>query len=196
MTAPRVPKLAVEDLDADQRALYDAIARGPRSAGPRLFALTDPAGCLEGPFNAMLLSPALGGALQALGSAVRYRSALTDRAREIAILVVAWAWDSAFETYAHEAVARSVGLSATELAELAELAAVREGRWDEFDEPSERLVAATTTALVARGDLTDQEFTAARDGLGLPIVFELLTLVGYYATLALQLRVFRVGAPD
>ena len=27
-------------------------------------------------------------------------------------------------------------------------------------------------------------------------VFELLTLVGYYATLALQLRVFRVPAPD
>ena len=27
-------------------------------------------------------------------------------------------------------------------------------------------------------------------------MFELLTLVGYYATLALQLRVFRVPAPD
>jgi 4-carboxymuconolactone decarboxylase len=27
-------------------------------------------------------------------------------------------------------------------------------------------------------------------------LFELLTLVGYYATLALQLRVFRVPAPE
>ena len=27
-------------------------------------------------------------------------------------------------------------------------------------------------------------------------LFELLTLVGYYLTLALQLRVFRVGVPE
>ncbi|HJY60698.1 MAG TPA: hypothetical protein VJ418_30330, partial [Streptosporangiaceae bacterium] len=32
--------------------------------------------------------------------------------------------------------------------------------------------------------------------IGAAGMFELLTLVGYYATLALQLRVFRVPAPD
>jgi 4-carboxymuconolactone decarboxylase len=32
--------------------------------------------------------------------------------------------------------------------------------------------------------------------LGEDGVFELTTLVGYYATLALQLRVFRVGVTD
>jgi len=32
--------------------------------------------------------------------------------------------------------------------------------------------------------------------LGPSGLFELLTLVGYYATLALQLRVFRAPAPD
>ncbi len=37
----------------------------------------------------MLLAPAVGGALAALGEAIRYRSSLTARTREIAILAVA-----------------------------------------------------------------------------------------------------------
>ena len=187
MTSERLARLAVGDLDADQRALYDEITGGPRAAGPQAFTLVDPDGGLAGPFNAMLLCPPLGQALQALGSAVRYRSALTDRAREIAILVVAGVWDSAFEQHAHESVGRSVGLSDTELA------ALRTARIGEFTDPHEALIAATTLALAVRQDLADDEFAAARAGLGLPALFELTTLVGYYATLALQLRVFRVS---
>jgi 4-carboxymuconolactone decarboxylase len=185
----RLGKLAVTELDAGQRELYDAIAGGPRSQGPQLFALTDEAGGLEGPFNAMLLSPPLGGALQALGSAIRYGGALSDRAREIAILVVAHAWDSGFEIYAHEAVGRAIGLDD------ATLAALRAGGAAP-DDLIERVVAETAQALTSRSDLTDAEFAAARDVLGLPVLFELTTLVGYYATLALQLRVFRVDSPS
>ena len=47
-----------------------------------------------------------------------------------------------------------------------------------------------------RGDLDDAEYREAVDHVGTAGLFELLTLVGYYATLALQLRVFRVPAPD
>jgi 4-carboxymuconolactone decarboxylase len=186
MTPARLGKLQVADLDADQRALYDAIAGGPRATGGR-FALVDADGALEGPFNAMLLHPPIGQALQALGSAVRYRSTLTDRAREIAVLVVAAVWDSAFERRAHEAVGRSVGLSE------AELVALAERRIEALTDQHEHLVARVTLALAARQDLADDEFRAARDALGMPALFELTTLVGYYATLALQMRVFRVG---
>jgi 4-carboxymuconolactone decarboxylase len=153
--APRLAKLAVAELDADQRAVYDAITGGPRAAGRSAFSLVDADGGLEGPFNAMLLHPPIGQALQALGGAVRYRSTLTDRAREIAILLVASQWDSAFETFAHEAVGRSVGLSELELT------ALRERRIEAFTDGYERLVAATTMALAARHDLDDQEFRAA-----------------------------------
>jgi 4-carboxymuconolactone decarboxylase len=188
MPDPRLATLAPATLDGEQRALYDAITAGPRAGGP--FVLTDSGGGLVGPFNAMLLSPPLGEALQALGAAVRYRSVLSDRAREIAILIVAWVRDCAFEIYAHEAVGRAVGLGD------AELAAIREGRPEALADGYERLVAAVTRALATRSDLTDEEYSAARDGLGERAVFELTTLVGYYTTLALQLRAFRVGAPD
>src|SRR4249919_4275558 len=99
----RIPKLAPATLDDAQRALYDAIAGGRRAQGPQLFRLADAEGRLEGPFNAFLLQPRLGSALQALGASVRYDTGLDDQSREIAILVVAAYWRSDFEWYAHEA---------------------------------------------------------------------------------------------
>ena len=185
----RIGKLEPSCLDAEQRSLYDAITGGRRAQGPQLFQLTDGEGRLEGPFNAFLLQPRLGTALQALGSSVRYDTGLDDRCREIAILVVAAHWRSDFERYAHEAVGRSVGLGD------AELAAVRDGRPAALA-GREAVVARTAEALAARDDLDDAEYREAVEHLGTAGLFELLTLVGYYATLALQLRVFRVPAPD
>ncbi len=190
MTAPRLAKLLPDQLDDDQRAVYDAIAGGPRAQGPQLFRLRDDEGGLEGPFNAFLLQPRLGLALQELGSAVRYRTGLSDRAREIAILVVSVHWDSGFEWYAHEAVGRHVGLTDDELSGL------REQRYDVLADDHEHLVAQTCQRLVADGDLDDAAYAEAGSALGLPCLFELTTLVGYYALLARQLRVFRVAAPD
>lgn len=185
----RLPKLEPSSLDDEQRSLYDAIAGGRRAQDPQLFQLTDEAGRLEGPFNAFLLQPRLGSALQAVGSSVRYETGLDGRCREIAILVVAAHWRSDFEWYAHEAVGRSVGLGDTELA------AVREGRHAALA-GREAMVARTVAALVVRGDLDDVEYREAVEAIGPAGLFELLTLVGYYATLALQLRVFRVPAPQ
>ncbi len=185
----RIPKLPRSSLDHEQRSLYDAIAGGRRAQGRQLFRLADEEGRLEGPFNAFLLQPELGSALQALGSSVRYGTRLDDRCREIAILVVAAHWRSDFEWYAHEAVGRSAGLGDEELA------AVRDGRHDALP-GREAVVARTVAALLVRGDLDDGEYREAVDHVGTAGLFELLTLVGYYATLALQLRVFRVPAPD
>jgi len=190
MTAgARIPKLPPSALDDEQRSLYDAIAGGRRAQGRQLFRLVDDEGCLEGPFNAFLLQARLGSALQALGSSVRYDTGLDDRCREIAILVVAAHWRSDFEWYAHEAVGRAAGLGD------AELAAVRDGHHAALA-GREAVVARTASALLACGDLDDAQYREAVGQVGTEGLFELLTLVGYYGTLALQLRVFRVPAPD
>ncbi len=185
----RIAKLTPESLGDDQRAVYDAIAGGKRAQGPQLFQLRDADGGLEGPFNAFLLQPRLGLALQALGSAVRYETTLSDRAREIAILVVAVQRDSSFEWYAHEAVGRHVGLTDSELE------ALRRHDYDGLTDRAERTVARVCHVLLANGDLEGPDYNEAVEVLGLPQLFEVLTLVGYYDTLALQLRVFRVEAP-
>ncbi|WP_030612317.1 carboxymuconolactone decarboxylase family protein, partial [Streptomyces fulvoviolaceus] len=186
----RLRLLAPADLDVQQRALYAEITGGPRSTGPQHFALTDAEGRLNGPFNAMLLSPELGRALQELGAAIRYRTCLTDRIRETAILVVAQAWDSAFERHAHERVGAAAGLTKTELL------ALRDGRDPLLSDPAELAAWVFACALTSRsGALGEGEYDKARAALGERALFELSTLVGYYSTLALQLRVFAVPAP-
>lgn len=184
----RLRKMPAGELTPDQRALYERIVGGPR-ARDRSFALTDDAGGLEGPFNAMLLSPGLGAALQAVGSEIRFGSVLSARELEIAILIVAGARRSEFEKYAHEAAGRAVGLTR------AELDAVNSGRPDQLTDEREALLGATALALATRADLTDHEYDAAVGQLGVQALFELSTLVGYYSTLALQLRIFRVPVP-
>ncbi|MGP3769681.1 carboxymuconolactone decarboxylase family protein [Streptomyces sp. SDT5-1] len=187
----RLPLAHPDRLSSEQRALYEEITGGPRAAGPQLFALTDPHGHLNGPFNAMLSSPRLGGALQALGSAIRYSSKLPPRVRESAILAVATVWDCAFERYAHEAVGRAAGLTEDELR------ALREGVDPGFADPFEHAAWSAVSTLATPGqELDDTWYAAARAALGEAILFELSTLVGYYATLALQLRLFGVPAPD
>lgn len=184
----RLPALRPDDLDDAQRAIYDGITTGPRAQGPQHFALTDADGALVGPFNALLFSPELGNAVQQLGAAVRYATDLTARERELAILVVANHWDSAFERMAHEAVGRAAGLTDDELA------ALRAGILPEFADRRESAIVQLTAAMT-RGDVDDALWAETSRLLSPATCVELSTLVGYYALLALQLRVFRVGRP-
>lgn len=186
---PRLPA----ELVAEQRALYDELTSGLRATGPQHFPLVAADGGLEGPFDAFLLQPLLGERLQALGAAIRFRTGLTDRCREIAILTVAWAWRSTFEWYAHERIGRSVGVTDRELD------AIRAGRAADtarnWPDVVERTTLIVTRSLVEVGDLDDGLYADAVAALGEVQLFELITLVGYYASLAMQLRVFRVPAP-
>lgn len=176
-------------LDAAQREVYDAVSGGPRASAAHVLPLADGDGRLLGPFGPMLLSPSVGGALQDLGARLRYGTALSDRARELAILLVAAHEDSAFERYAHELIGRHVGLSESELE------ALRGAAVPPLDDPHERAVMNVVGALLLRGDLDDDEYETGRQRLGAPVLFELMTLVGYYRTLALQLRVLRIVPP-
>lgn len=182
--ASRISPLAPESLTPEQHALYAAITGGPRSHGPQHFPLTAADGSLRGPFDLMLRSPALGTAQQELGAAIRYRTGFTARVRELAILLVAARWDSAFERDSHEAVARALGFGDDELA------AIRAEDVSSFID-GEGVVGRTVIALLD-GDLSDEQWDAASAALGVDGLFELTALVGYYSTLALQLRVFRV----
>jgi 4-carboxymuconolactone decarboxylase len=185
----RLPHPTPDHLDPEQRALYDAIVGGPRATGPQLFELVDAQGRLNGPFGVLLHSPAVGGALQELGTAIRFRSVLSDRLREIAILAVAAHWSSDFEQYAHEPLGRRAGLTDAQVAGLAAREDVV------LDDPAEAVGLRLVRALITSGDLSDEEYADGRRLLGDQALVELTALVGYYATLALQLRVFRVGVP-
>ena len=185
----RLPWFAPHELDPSARTLYDRIVGGPRSSGPRTFALTDEAGRLNRPFNAMLLSPEVGTALQELGAAIRYRSGLTPRERELAILEISVLRRSSFEWFAHELVGKQAGLTE------AEIQALHDGAPAPTLDATETLVRELVRAFLRDRDLDDATFAAAAKALGTRVLMELIALVGYYELLALSLRVWRTPLP-
>lgn len=144
---------------------------------------------MTGPFNAMLLSPELGMALQELGTAIRHRGELSPRSRELAILVVAAHWRCQFEVDAHTLLGAQAGLTT------AELDALRAGEPLQLPDDEESAVLAATRKLALIADLGTTDYDAAAASLGPAKLFELSTLVGYYSLLALQMRIFGVSRP-
>ena len=138
----------------------------------------------------MLHHPTVGHPVQELGAVLRFRGSLSDRARELVILVVAAHWRSDFEWWAHERIGRNVGLTD------AEIDALRTGASLEVDDPIDQAAFDAARALVLRADLDDAEYARVQEILGNEQLVEVTALVGYYAMLALQMRVFRITAPE
>lgn len=187
MNAGRLARLTPSALDAEQAEVYEEIVGGPRAKATRL---TDDDGALAGPFNAMLVAPAIGLHLQRLGSAIRYETSLPDAAREIAILLVARAEQSEFEWYAHVPIAIAAGVPESVVA------AIFDGDELVVDDLVEGAVAAVTASVMDSGDVTDDIYDAASRVLTDVQLVELMALIGYYRLLSGLLRVFRVTLPS
>lgn len=185
----RVPRLGQTDLDEEQLVLFRLITEGPRGRGQPSFPLVDDDGRLVGPFGLMLHAPKVGLPLQNLGSALRFRTGLGDRARELAILLVAAATRSDFEWHAHASLGREAGISP------AEMDTLRSGAFSSQD-PVEASLVRMCETLLDDGDVDDPTFDVLQEAVGAEQVLELIVLVGYYRTLAQMMRVFRVGTPD
>ncbi len=191
--AMRLRHLHPDDLDAEQRALYETLTTGPRQQAhgdldPAL-RLTDTEGRLQGPFNAFLVHPRLGMALQEISRLLRFEGLLGDRAREIVILVVAASQRSSFEWAAHEAIARSVGVTDAEIAALAREEPIA------FSDSAEDAAARLARSLVSTGDVDDMLYAQAQAALGDAGLFEVTTMVGIYRLVATQLATFQIAAP-
>ena len=184
----RLPGLRPEELTDDQRRVYDSIAGGDR-ARDASFRLTEDDGSLVGPFSTLLLSPAVGDALQSVGSAIRFGCGLSPMVREVAILAVAAHWRSAFEWWAHEPIARRSGLSDDQIRTL------YANGTPSFDDEATAAAHALCRTLLAGQHPDDEIFGAARDAFGEGGVMELVTLVGYYSLLAQLMDTFNVGVP-
>ena len=185
----RVPRIDPGALTGAEAELYAHYATGARAEPGADFRLLDDEAQLLGPPSTWMVNAPLGLGLERLGREIRYHLTLPSRSREIVILRVAEAEDSAFERYAHRLAGLRAGLTTDEIAELAS------GRFVARD-ASEAVLVDLVDALLLDHELSDELWTRATGVLGAAAVFEVVTLVGWYRMMALQLRAFQVIPPE
>ena len=176
-TAPRYRELVRDELDADQRRIFDEIGR------PR-------AGAVPAPFHIYIESPELAALTQDVGAFCRYRTGLSPRLSETAILTTAAFWGAEYEFGVHAREARKAGVPENEIA------ALEKRERPNFTDPDAALVHDFAAAFYVTRDVPDDLFAAANARFGKRVVVELVGLLGYYSMLAIALRIYRVPAPD
>ena len=88
-TQPRIRMLTPNELNPDQKVLYDRVVKARAAVGAKGgFSIVNENGALNGPWNAQVMSPKIGGLFEQLGSAVRNENSLPARLYEIGILVI------------------------------------------------------------------------------------------------------------
>lgn len=189
MIAPRTPRLSPEEMTPRQRELHELFTTGPRANPANPFRLFDADGFLTGPPSAWVLSPEIGHALSNFGYQMRWGIHTSGKTREAIILAVAHHEASPFELFAHEPAGRAEGLSDEDLATL------RAGRVPDDSSQETRVAHALALELIADRALSDASFENAVALLGRDVVFEIVTLVGYYQMVALTLSAFRILPP-
>jgi len=174
---PRFPRLTIDLMTPEQRAVAAEIAAGPR-------------GEVRGPFLALLHHPELARRLQALGEQLRWKAKLAPHLVELAVLVTARHWTCQHEWYMHEKLARKHGL------EERIVTAIAKGREPEGMPADEAAVHAFCREVHASGRAGDAAFDAVRRRFGLDGALELIALCGYYSLMAMVLNTAGMPLPD
>jgi 4-carboxymuconolactone decarboxylase len=172
----RVPNLTLEELSPEQRRLHDEIASTRSRVG--------------GPFAIWLRTPRIAEAANHFGGVLRRDSNLEKRLFELMVLVIARHWDAQYEWYAHEKAGRAAGLSD------AVIESLRAGERPAFTRDDEALIYDVTHELMARKQLSDATYARALDVLGLDLLIEFITAIGFYTSVAVVLNGFDVPTPD
>ena len=186
----RLSELAGERLGEAERALFDAITTGKRTAAAGASAYLTAGGGLRGPFNALLHAPHVGDAVQRLGERLRFDGILPPCQREIAVLCVAAHWRADYEWWAHARIARDCGVAD------AVIEAIRERRRPALEDAHERLVHDCARALLDERRIPDRLYDEAVAGIGETALVELVILLGYYSLVSMILVGFQVPLPE
>lgn len=183
----RFPLIPLDRLTPEQQVLSEAIKSGPRSKLASSGASKP--GPLGGPFNVWLRSPGIGNLVQQLGEEIRFRSSLSGKLNELAILVTARNWTSQYEWVAHHKLALEGGLD-PKIAE-----AIAQGRRPEGMDADETLVYEFSTELQASKGVSDAMFARAVARFGERGVVDLISVNGFYVLVSMCLNVDRTPVP-
>ena len=175
-TFGRYTEIPVDQMTAEQREGYRFLVDGPR-------------GRLPGPYKVWVHNPKLVHAATPLGQHFTPgQSSLTEREREIAVIVITSKWHSAYPTSAHEKRGKEVGLPGPAVE------AMIAGLPASFADLREQLVYELATTL-AGGRLVSQGlYDRAVKALGHESITDMIVLMGYYTAVSLTMNLYAVPA--
>lgn len=173
-------KSYAEMSDAQQHA-FDLIAKGRKG-------VTD--GRIGGPFDIWMLSPEIAVLIDELGKKFRFNLSVDRRHIEISILVTGQFWQSQYEWYAHEIMAREAGLPE------AMIQSIKVGDRPEFGDAADEAAYDLASELHKAHRVGDETYSRAVTAFGEQGVAELINLCGFYTMVSMSLNTFRIGLPE
>jgi 4-carboxymuconolactone decarboxylase len=187
----RLPLADRAALDPAQREIFDRMAtRLVPWADAARFQSTAEDGRLIGPFNPVLLHPAIAAPFLDLQFAEQKHTSLSARVREVIILAVGAVWQADYELYAHLAVARKAGLSADAARKLAA------GEAPDGLSDDEMIALQLTQQLSTRHRVDESLYREAENRFGKQGLIDIAFLIGIYHTVCATLTMFAIPAPE
>jgi 4-carboxymuconolactone decarboxylase len=179
MQSPRLPKLSETTLTADQRTLAQSIASGPRGQFK-----------MSGPFAIYLHSPTFGELAQKLGGHLRFKTSVSPRLSEFAILCTGQQWKAQYEWAMHAPMAEKAGVKPETIA------AIQAGRAPKKAPKDEMAIYDFVKELYAKKRVSTPTYNRVKKVLGDAGVVELVGILGYYAMVSMTLNTFQAPLPQ
>jgi 4-carboxymuconolactone decarboxylase len=186
----RLPLADPTTLARAQRELFDVLmgTQVPWANGAG-FQSTTGDGRLIGPFNPFLLNPAVASKFLDFQFAEQSQTSLSERVRQVVILVVGAAWGADYEIYAHSAVARKAGISEDAIRTLAS------GALPDALREHEKVAARVALQLSTKHHIDDGLYHEVEQVFGRQGLFDIAALIGIHHAVCTTLTMFAVPAP-
>jgi len=187
----RLPLLGPGDLsDGQQKELYQRMRtrQVPWSDRHNIKSMTDD-DRLIGPYNPLLYSPGVAAGFLDFEGAEDRSTSLDEPIRQVVILSVGAVWKSAYEIYAHSAIARQAGLSQDTIW------ALQNGVPAQDLTDKEQLAQTYTLRLTSQHSVDAALYERAEQAFGRQGLVDIALLIGRYLTICTLLNGFGIPRP-
>jgi 4-carboxymuconolactone decarboxylase len=151
-------------------------------------ALIETRGRLPGPTKIWVENAKLAKAAGPLGAYFRTGYSLSEREREIAVIVINSKWHSIYPTNAHERAGKAAGMPADKVE------ALLSGLPTSFDDKREQVVYEMASCLANSRWVSRGLYDRAVEALGHRGITDVVCLMGYYTMVSLTLAFYDVPA--
>jgi 4-carboxymuconolactone decarboxylase len=176
----RFAPLTWETMNAEQLAMAESVMAGKRAS-------------MQGPYNVLMRSPALGNLAQQFGEHTRFHSSLPLALNELVILLVARFWSSQFVWWAHKRIALDAGLDAALVNSIA--GGHSPSNLATFA-PEVAAVYGFAHELLQRKQVSDATYAALVAHYGERGVVDVMGTISYYTLVSMCLNVDQYPLPD